>query len=295
MWREQDYLTRFQAQQPAVPAGMEHSGMAAQVKRLPDPRGVANQWAAQDKRPYAEVYAQVLAEFRKASQPYRLVSPSTGDRVCRRCSRMHRVPTGHVQVVDPRQDASIDLDHLLLHEVAEHDQIFAPEQAEFLRRLHVHGRVPAGALRLMLTSDKARYRQCESVRVQLRLENTGSTLVVLQGIRPLRNSANPPKLELQATDGTTMRVDAVESGGIPRAIDTEQPIVVAPGRPVTLFDLDVTSAPAVIHGPTDKMFQTRVDRLGARLVPGRYALRGDFFTQFPSFGGVSEPLTIVVE
>lgn len=150
-------------------------------------------------------------------------------------------------------------------------------------------------LRLVLSSDKPRYRQGEAVRLILRLESTKSETVTLKGIRPFRSSANPPAIELTAPDGTAVRVDHAFPRHLPPELDNEQPIVIPAGGSVTLLDFNLLDMPASVRRPEDEYFKTTVERLAPELLPGRYTACGTFLTQRPSYSGESDLVTFEIE
>lgn len=128
---------------------------------------------------------------------------------------------------------------------------------------------------LSLVLEAREYRVGESIPVSLRFNNTGDETIRLDGILPLRSSANPPYLDIEVHDGRLIRIEH----GIPRELMTRKPIVIRPHQSVSLMLLDLPDAPAWIRTRQESsqgQFGRDVARLAPELTAGDYSISGHF-------------------
>ena len=94
---------------------------------------------------------------------------------------------------------------------------------------------------------KTTYRYGEAIPVKLLFKNTGTKVIKLDGILPLRNSANPPALEITGPNSRRIRT---YGDGLPKSLLDDKPIVVKPRESVVLIDADLLELSGAIHdGP----------------------------------------------
>lgn len=123
---------------------------------------------------------------------------------------------------------------------------------------------------LVLRMEKLTFKQGEPVRVFLIFRNRGTTPIKLDGIWPMRQSANPPMLKVTLPDGGLLRS---YGDGVPKHLMTNQPIVVEPKKEVVLIDADLRSLSGAVHPPGGEGQQgTFKDKLGK----GKYQIMGEF-------------------
>jgi hypothetical protein len=146
---------------------------------------------------------------------------------------------------------------------------------------------------LSLVLEAREYRVGESIPVNMRFNNDSDEMIRLDGILPLRSSANPPYLDIEAHDGRLIRIEH----GIPRELMTKKPIVIRPHQSVSLIQLDLPDAPAWIRTREESSqgeFGKDVARLAPELLPGDYSISGHFHPTPQAFWSDTEwiPFTI---
>ena len=146
-----------------------------------------------------------------------------------------------------------------------------------------------GEFMLRLSMEKDSFRRWETIPVTLRFKNVGKEEIKLDGILPMRNSANPPYLEIETDDGRLIRVES----GVPPKLMTEEPIIIPPEKSVVLLHVDLIDCAGWIRtrkGAERGDYGETVDPLGPKLIPGRYELRGHFHPTPQSYWSATEPV-----
>jgi hypothetical protein len=127
-----------------------------------------------------------------------------------------------------------------------------------------------GDFELELRIERPVFEVGEPIRVLLVFRNTGDKTITLDGILPMRQSANPPSLDVTTPDGGRLRS---YGDGVPNALLTDKPIVVEPGKTITLVDADLRSLSGSVHPPGKEGHQgTFKEQLHA----GKYQISGRF-------------------
>jgi len=150
-----------------------------------------------------------------------------------------------------------------------------------------------GDFLLQLSMEKARFKRWEAIPVTLSFRNAGAEEIRLDGILPLRDSANPPYLEIEADDGRLIRIES----GVPAKLMSEEPIVIAPGKSVVLLHVDLLDCAGWIRtrrGAERGDYGDTVDPLGPKMVPGEYEIRGIFHPTPESYRSATEPVGFVI-
>ncbi len=150
-----------------------------------------------------------------------------------------------------------------------------------------------GDFLLRLSLEKDSFKRWETIPVTLSFKNVGAEEIRLDGILPLRDSAHPPYLEIEADDGKLIRVES----GVPARLMTEEPIVIAPGKSVVLLHVDLLDCAGWVRtrkGAERGDYGDTVDPLGPRLVPGRYEVRGHFGPTPQEYQSATEPVGFVI-
>ena len=127
-----------------------------------------------------------------------------------------------------------------------------------------------GDFELELRMEKSAFGKGEPIRALLVFRNTGNRTITLDGILPMRTSANPPTLEITTPDGGRLRS---YGNGVPTALLTDKPIVVKPGETIALIDADLRSLSGSVHPPGE---EGRQGTFKERLQEGQYQIRGRF-------------------
>lgn len=146
-----------------------------------------------------------------------------------------------------------------------------------------------GDFLLQLSMEKGNFRRWEAIPVTLSFKNVGEREIRLDGILPLRDSANPPYLEIEADDGRLIRVES----GVPPRLMTKEPIVIPPGKSVVLLHVDLIDCAGWIRtrrGAERGDYGETVDPLGSRMIPGRYEVRGHFHPTPQDYRSATEPV-----
>ena len=152
----------------------------------------------------------------------------------------------------------------------------------------------SGGFHLSLTLEAQNFKAGDSIPISLRFNNASDSVIRLDGILPMRSSANPPYLDIQDHDGRLIRVEH----GIPRELMSKKPIVVQPHRSVVLIQLDLPDAPGYIRtrdqidlGLPGRDFA----RLAPELTPGDYSISGHFHPTPQSFWSDTELIPFTIE
>ena len=129
-----------------------------------------------------------------------------------------------------------------------------------------------GDMELVLELPKARYDPNEAIPVKLMIRNTGRKAIRLDGILPMRSSANPPSLDIEAPGPRLIRLH--HGDGIVRAVRNEKAIVVEPNETVVLIDADLRSLSGTVQ---DDKGEPRYQKVLAPFFGnGEYTIRGTF-------------------
>ena len=150
-----------------------------------------------------------------------------------------------------------------------------------------------GDFLLQLSMEKDRFKRWETIPVTLRFKNVGAEEIRLDGILPMRASANPPYLEIEADDGRLIRIES----GVPAKLMSEEPIVIAPGKSVILLHVDLLDCAGWIRtrkGAERGDYGDTVDPLGPKMIPGEYEIRGHFHPTPQSYWSATEPVGFVI-
>jgi hypothetical protein len=146
-----------------------------------------------------------------------------------------------------------------------------------------------GDFLLRLSMEKDSFKRWETIPVTLSFKNVGAEEIRLDGILPLRDSAEPPYLEIETDDGKLVRVES----GVPARLMTAEPIVIAPGKAVVVLHVDLIDCAGWIRSRKAAErgdYGETVDPLGPRLVPGKYEVRGHFHPTPQDYRSATEPV-----
>jgi hypothetical protein len=128
---------------------------------------------------------------------------------------------------------------------------------------------------LRLTLEREAHRRDAPIRFRLSFHNLGDTPVTLDGLLPMRASANPPHLEVSGPDGLRFRT---QCGTVP-ALQSEAPIRIAPNQALVLMEGDLSTCEGLAAHAGGEL--RPVPALGPLLVAGRYEIRGSFHPTSP--------------
>jgi len=129
-----------------------------------------------------------------------------------------------------------------------------------------------GDMELVLELPKARYAPNEAIPVKLMIRNTGRKDIRLDGILPMRSSANPPSLDIEAPGHRIIRL--LHGDGIVRAVRNEKTIVVAPNETIVLIDADLRRLSGTVQDDNGEPKYQKV--LAPFFGNGEYTIRGTF-------------------
>ncbi len=129
-----------------------------------------------------------------------------------------------------------------------------------------------GDMELVLELPKARYAPNEAIPVKLMIRNTGRKAIRLDGILPMRSSANPPSLDIEAPGHRIIRL--LHGDGIVQAVRNEKTIVVAPNETIVLIDADLRRLSGTVQDDNGEPKYQKA--LGPFFGNGEYTIRGTF-------------------
>lgn len=141
-----------------------------------------------------------------------------------------------------------------------------------------------GDFELVLKMQKTAFTEQEPIHVVLVFRNTGDKIITLDGILPMRQSANPPTVDVVTPDGGRLRS---YGDGVPNGLMTNGPIVLNPGKEVILIDADLRSLTGSVHPPGKDGKQ---GAFREKFVRGKYQITGRFDPTPQIYWSKTEPL-----
>jgi len=143
---------------------------------------------------------------------------------------------------------------------------------------------------LVLILDKTHYTATEPIHAQLRLVNLKSRCIVVDGIVPYRNSANPPTIIIKNSVN-----EMAKPNGIPQELLNEKAFVIHSGKSVIMFEADITKADGIVASEYSKdgyHKTAQVKSLRNWLQPGTYTISAFFHTTI--YGGQTGDMQIEI-
>lgn len=141
---------------------------------------------------------------------------------------------------------------------------------------------------LILKMEKTVFVKGEPIRVVMVFHNTGTKTIKLDGIMPMRQSANPPCVVVTTPDGGRLQS---YFDGIPKYLMTDAPIVVDPGKDIILIDADLRYFSGSIFPPG------KIGHPGAfkeKLGKGKYQITGRFDPTPQTYWSQTKPLSFEI-
>jgi len=150
-----------------------------------------------------------------------------------------------------------------------------------------------GDFLLILELSKSTFDKKSSFLFKLSFQNTGSRTIVLDGILPYRQSANPPYINIWSDDSTYYQINKVSDDLL-----SEEEIIIEPEQQMILIqgDLNQVSGTVFRIENTGISYNSEdVDDLGFRLKSGEYKVQGHFHPTPQIYFSDTDTLIITVE
>ena len=131
-----------------------------------------------------------------------------------------------------------------------------------------------GDFLLVLEINRSTFNRNLTFPVKLYFRNTGMKTIILDGILPFRQSANPPYINIWSSDNIYYQINSVSDGLL-----NDKKIIIEPEKQVVLIQGDLTQISGTIYhmDSTGVSFEPeQVDNLGSMIEPGTYKIQGHF-------------------
>lgn len=150
-----------------------------------------------------------------------------------------------------------------------------------------------GDFNLVLELDKSFYSIGEPINLRSYLSNIGNKTIILNGILPYRQSANPPTIEVQLNDSLMFRTN-----NFLEKLNNEKDIVVQPGKKVELNKFNLLNAEGqlmILKKGTNLYQSTYASTIDDLLKEGRYKIHA-FFQPTPQiYWSITDTMEFVIE
>lgn len=151
-----------------------------------------------------------------------------------------------------------------------------------------------GDFQLVLRLEKKEFTVGEPIRAKVLFRNIGKKTIVLDGILPMRNIANPPALALEQTQPERHRIRAY-GAGIPKELENENPITIEAGKSCILIDTDLLELQSGGHFFRGLSVDSRsVTSLRSSLVEGSYRIWATFDPSPPVYWSRTDKMEFVI-
>ncbi len=150
-----------------------------------------------------------------------------------------------------------------------------------------------GDFQLILELEKSHYPLNEPIIIKLNLKNIGHKTIVLDGILPYRQSANPPYIDVCMNNELHLRVEKIMENLL-----NEDDIVIEPNNKVTLMYFDSTSIEGLIlyQDTTEgRLIGEETDNIGTELVECQYHINASFGPTPQVYWSMTDTLEVYIE
>ena len=150
-----------------------------------------------------------------------------------------------------------------------------------------------GDFQLVLEMEKSLYTLNEPILTKLYFLNIGEKTIILDGILPYRQSANPPTVDIWSSEGKRFRIVKILDNLL-----NENDIIIDPAIQITLMQFDLTNVEGfLLQQDTSGIgyVAKELNNIGPEIIKGIYYIRARFDPTPQIYWSTTDTLTFIIE